>query len=150
MHRWWWWIFIYQFLKENPFLKGTNTIHDRLMMMLNNIEQTNQPSIRLWQQKNGWRLVMPKGPYFHVKRSFEVILTPWKRPHTHDSVLVVVVCERGQEQKSRDFNDHGIFSKGIFLSSQSFTIISGLNMFIGFMVIKCVTAYLWGGLIFMI
>ena len=78
------------------------------------------------------------------RRFFEDYLDTLKKT-THDQpVVVVVVCERGQEQKSRDFNDHGIFSKGIFLSSQSFTIISGLNMFIGFMVIKCVTAYLWG------
>ena len=49
------------------------------------------------------------------RRFFEDYLDTLKKT-THDQpVVVVVVCERGQEQKSRDFNDHGIYSVGVFL-----------------------------------
>ena len=48
------------------------------------------------------------------RRFFEDYLDTLKKT-THDQPLVVVVvCERGQEQKSRDFNDHGIYSVGFF------------------------------------
>ena len=48
------------------------------------------------------------------RRFFEDYLDTLKKT-THDQpVVVVVVCERGQEQKSRDFNDHGIYSVGFF------------------------------------
>ena len=59
------------------------------------------------------------------RRFFEDYLDTLKKT-THDQpVVVVVVCERGQEQKSRDFNDHGIYSVGFFIFCwRSFTNIT--------------------------